>query len=422
MSVAGQSILTAGGAISVTLAIHTTGKIMGFVVALNRDRDSYQVPIALAEVGQLDRFVTDYYEGRGVRLPSLGHRRDEAIPPELVSPSITTVLHQLPYEVANRRGPAEFPTYRVEKVLGAAVAKVARRTPESSLLLYSGSALEGFLGPSTGRRILFQYHPGPAYLEMIMDGLDELEDAGDWVAQAEVLDPRMEQRHQAEVDAADSYICASSLTARGLIHNGADPDLVSVVPYGCPAPTSLAKPAPTERVRFLFVGKGSQRKGLHLLLEAWRRAALADAELVLVTNFTDPAIEQIARSTEGVTIRSKLSRDELSREFVAADTFVLPSLLEGFGLVLGEALAHGCRIIATGHTGLVDLQLPDQLASVIEPGRVQPIVEALTSAHASARPDRPYHEDALEHAQRISWSSFRAGIRQAAGCSDEVAV
>lgn len=392
---------------------------MGFVVALNRDRDSYQVPVALAEAGQLDRFVTDYYEGSGLRLPTLSHRRDEAIPPELVSPSITTVLHQLPYEVANRRGPAEFPTYRVEKVLGAAVARAARRIPESSLFLYSGSALEAFRGPSTGQRILFQYHPGPAYLEGIMDGLDELETSADWVPQSEVTDPRMERRHQAEVDAADSYVCASTLTARGLIHNGADPDLISVVPYGCPEPTTLPKPAPSDTVRFLFVGKGSQRKGLHLLLEAWRQAGLTDAELVLVTNFTDPEIERIARSTEGVTILSRLSREDLAQEFLAADTFVLPSLLEGFGLVLGEALAHGCRIVATSHTGLVDLELPDELATVIEPGRVQPIVEALAAARASARPERPYHEAALEHAARISWASFRAGIRRAAGCAEQ---
>ena len=393
---------------------------MGFVVALNRDRDSYQVPVALAEVGQLDQFVTDYYEGSGLRLPTLGHRHDPAIPPALVTSSMTTVLHQLPYEVANRRGPAEFPTYRVEKALGAATARVARRSTESSLLLYSGSALEAFRGPSTGQRILFQYHPGPAYLEGIMDGLDELEHAGDWAPQSEVVDPRMELRHRGEVEAADSYLCASTLTARGLIHNGADPALVSVVPYGCPPPTTLPKPAPGDRVRFLFVGKGSQRKGVHLLLEAWQQASLDDADLVLVANFTDPEIERIARSTPGVTILSKLSREDLAREFVAADTFVLPSLLEGFGLVLGEALAHGCRIIATSHTGLVDLDLPDELATVIEPGRVQPIVEALQAARSTAQAERPYHELALEYAARVSWESFRAGIRRAAGCSDVV--
>lgn len=391
---------------------------MGYIVALNRDRDSYQVPMALAEVGELDHFVTDYYAGKGLPLPTLAHRRTHVIPPALVTPSMVTVAHQLPYEIANRRGPAEFPTYRVEKVLGRAAAKVARRSPESSLLLYSGSALEAFSGPSTGARILFQYHPGPQFLSTLMDGLDEMEHARAWVPQSEIVDPRMEQRHQLEVDAADAYICASTLTARGLEHNGADPALITVVSYGCPEPTTLPKPAPTDRMRFLFVGKGSQRKGLHLLLEAWREAALPNADLVLVTQFSDPEIEDMATSTSGVILRSRLSRDELSQEFLRADTFVLPSLLEGFGLVLGEALAHGCRIIATSHTGLVDLGLPEELSTVIEPGRVAPIIEALRVAHQTADPDRSYHDVALAQAASLSWASFRAGIRDATGCTD----
>ena len=44
---------------------------MGYITGHNRDRDSYQLIAALAEDNQLDRFVTDYYEGVGPSLPSL---------------------------------------------------------------------------------------------------------------------------------------------------------------------------------------------------------------------------------------------------------------------------------------------------------------------------------------------------------------
>ncbi|MBK6886818.1 MAG: glycosyltransferase family 4 protein [Tetrasphaera sp.] len=390
---------------------------MGFIVAHNRDRDWYHVPLALAEVGLLDRFVTDYYTGASrIHVPTLGHRRTRGIDPDAVVCSWPALIAQLPFEAARRWYPLDFPSYVVESALGHTVAAVARQCPKSDLLLYSGSARQAFRGPTTGRRVLFQYHPSPSFIEGVVEGVDELADAGDWIQEAEVDSPTRDRAHQEEVARADLVLCASTFTKTGLIAEGVEPERIKVVPYGTP-PISSVDPVPAVDpvCRFIFVGQGVARKGLHLLIEAWRRASLDRATLTLVTSRLDPAIAEFGRSVPGIEWVGRLSRADLDRRLSASDTLVLPSLVEGFGLVLGEGLASGTRLIATRNTGLPDMEVPAGLATIVEPGRVEPLRQALVDHAATYLAERPYREDALTAADRLSWVNFRGAVRRGLG-------
>lgn len=395
---------------------------MSFIVGLNRDRDSYQVARAVAEVGQLERLVTDYYVGKlPTDLPTLEHRSAPGISSDQVTMSWRAFLAQLPYEAGRRVRPIDFPSRFVESALGATIASVARRHPEADLLLYSGSARQAFEGPSTGRRVLFQYHPSPHFIERTMIGLDEMERDRPWLQEAEVLSDDLAAVHEAEIARTELAVCASSLTRAGLVADGIDPSLIHVVPYGCPDVVRAPLRTTTPTWQALFVGQGVQRKGLHLLLAAWRQADLPGAALTLVVNRFDPEIEAMAAALPSVTVRSRLPREELDRVMAEADTLILPSLVEGFGLVLGEALSRGARLLASDHTGLVDMGLPPELAQVVPAGQVQPLVEALEHLAETYDPDRPYRERAYDEAERLSWAGFRAGIREAVGLPGELA-
>lgn len=389
---------------------------MGFIVGLNRDRDSYQVPLAIAEVGQLDAFVTDYYEGVGIGIPSLRHRRNEGISPSKVIQSHRAFLAQIPYEVQRRiKKSVDFPSSFVEKNLGKTIAAVARKNPDSDLLLYSGSALWAFEEADNRKKILFQYHPSPAFIVETLKEIDELATFRPWQEEAEAVDSQMQETHAREVALADSAICASTFTKRGLIAQGMSDRQVQIAPYGGPVPESDIIFTPTKKVQFLFVGQGVARKGLHILVEAWRRANLKNSEITVVTSRLDPVIEDFARGISNFNMVGRVGRPELLCLMIQADTFVLPSLVEGYGLVLGEALAHGCRLIASTNTGLTDMKLPGNIGCLIEAGRIEPLVSALQEFEATAEENRSYQQRALAEAERLSWENFRKLVRQATG-------
>ena len=135
-------------------------------------RDSYQVPLALAEAGLLDQFITDAYLQRWVpavstiRPVSLGtkmaFRSEPGIPLDKVRCLWGTTIVE---HVRHRLGFAPMLTFnKLDRRFSWAAAKRAAQA-RSDLFLYSPYAWEAFTAryPRTPRKVLFQYHPHPLF-------------------------------------------------------------------------------------------------------------------------------------------------------------------------------------------------------------------------------------------------------------------
>ena len=107
-------------------------------------------------------------------------------------------------------------------------------------------------------------------------------------------------------------------------------------------------------LRFIYAGQMSLRKGIPLLLEAWEKADMRDAELELV-GLWQLAETRLKSLPRGVTHWGPCSPEALRARFCAADVFVFPSFFEGFGLVLLEAMACGLPAIASEATAGPDI-------------------------------------------------------------------
>lgn len=124
-------------------------------------------------------------------------------------------------------------------------------------------------------------------------------------------------------------------------------------------PSDGEQPRPaSEPFTFLSVGLLTELKGMHVLVEAAgllaRRGGMP-FRLVIGGDGTErAALERQVRAggLEGiVSFRGRLDRDGVLRELRGCDAFVLASRRETFGVVLGEALACGNRIVATRTRG-----------------------------------------------------------------------
>jgi glycosyltransferase involved in cell wall biosynthesis len=107
----------------------------------------------------------------------------------------------------------------------------------------------------------------------------------------------------------------------------------------------------------LFTGRLEREKGLHVLLDAWRRSDLgADARLALAGE--GPLGSLIDSADERVRLLGRIDRPQLPLLYAAADVLVLPSVptatfREPWGLVCNEAMHQGTPIIATDCVGAV---------------------------------------------------------------------
>ncbi len=121
-----------------------------------------------------------------------------------------------------------------------------------------------------------------------------------------------------------------------------------------PAP----KPAP-KPVRVLYAGKLCRAKGVVHLLRALGRIAEPNWRLELVGGGSGPEKEEVLAQArdlgERVVVTGLIDQAALAERMRRAHIFVLSSFYEGLPLVLLEALASGCRLVATALPGVQEL-------------------------------------------------------------------
>ena len=127
---------------------------------------------------------------------------------------------------------------------------------------------------------------------------------------------------------------------------GCRAEAVAVAPNGVDARFSPNGPRVTGRY-FLFVGNDKPHKSVDLLVEAFERARIADAALVL-------AGATFARFEGRATLARFVGDDELPALMRGAMALVMPSREEGFGLPALEAMACGTAVITSDAAALVE--------------------------------------------------------------------
>lgn len=398
-----------------------------YIVAFNRDRDFYQQPLALEEGDLLAALVTDLYlpdvlSGSGIaRRLGLAHRHCAGIPSAKVHWSGAALWLQM---VGLRRARGAQERSKIFHSLDSALSRQAGRLAAatgSGLFPYSGYALEAFSMAEhrATTKLLFVYHPQGDHVRRILeaDVAAHPEVAQSHQAHLDEIALNEGDRVREEISMADAVACASEFTAASVRAVRGAPALVSAVPYGCfavPVGAQL-RPGPPQgsKRQVLYVGQGTQRKGLHHLVKVWGRGLQRFADLTLVVNNMDPGIAALLRALpEPPRVLSGLSCEELAAEFARADVFLLPSLVEGFGLVYLEALAAGCHVIGTRNTGLPDLNAPEQVATVFEAGDLDALQRALETTIRSAAAGELDRGAIQAFARTRTWDTFRRGIRE----------
>jgi len=165
-------------------------------------------------------------------------------------------------------------------------------------------------------------------------------------------------REAAEYALADWHCVASSVVRDQLIGIGIDAQKIWQVPYGADSRIfHPSKEAPPPHFRIIFAGQVGLRKGLHTLLEALTAANRPDWRV----DFYGAVLGEARRDLDAYhgatpfTFHGAVGQHALADAFRAGSVLVLPSLEEGFGLVVPQALNCGLPAIVSDRVGGKDL-------------------------------------------------------------------
>jgi glycosyltransferase involved in cell wall biosynthesis len=178
-----------------------------------------------------------------------------------------------------------------------------------------------------------------------------------WGFQLRPIDPQVISREEAEYASADTIFVPSTFAHRSFVEMGVPSKRVKTIPYGVRLDRFRpAKPLEDETFEVLFAGTVSLRKGIPYLLDAFRRLRHPHKRLRLAGP-VEPEMKSLLSKFDltGVEVLGRMLQTDLARCMSTTHVLVLPSIEDGFGLVMAQAMACGAVVVSSEHTGGADL-------------------------------------------------------------------
>ncbi|MHB8405658.1 MAG: glycosyltransferase [Gammaproteobacteria bacterium] len=172
------------------------------------------------------------------------------------------------------------------------------------------------------------------------------------------IDPRFLAKEQAEYAQADLITVPSEFARKSFLEQGIPAEKIAKVPYGVHLERfeKVADPA-QDRFDVAFVGAVSFRKGVPDLLQAFTALRHPRKHLTIVGSMSPDMARYLRSHRFGGDIRftGHCPQPQLKEILSRSQVMVLPSIEEGLALVMAQAMACGCPVIASEHTGARDL-------------------------------------------------------------------
>lgn len=186
-------------------------------------------------------------------------------------------------------------------------------------------------------------------------------------------------------DEARLVLCSSRATMADCASYGIEPDRLRHVPLGVDSPPASAAAAAEARARYgltrpyaLFVGTLEPRKNLLGLMVSFERFPHRDLDLVVVgpDGWGDQLGPVAARV--GARLLGFVPEDDKRALLAGADVFCYPSLREGFGLPVLEAMAQGTPVVTSRGTSTEEVA--GGAAALVDPLNVEAIAHGIADA------------------------------------------
>jgi alpha-maltose-1-phosphate synthase len=217
------------------------------------------------------------------------------------------------------------------------------------------------------------------------------------------------ERKDEEIALADTILVASSYTRSTLELFPGERKLAVVIPYGTPSPipTEREDTSKSNPLRVLYVGSLTQRKGISYLFSAVE--ALGPAVTLTIVGRKVGSSKALDKACETHRWLESLSHSEILALMRQHDVLVFPSLFEGFGLVIGEALSQGLPVITTANTGGPDILRDGQDGFIVPIRDSEAIAQRLLQLHQDRQLLKHMSDSARERAAQLHWQSYQDG-------------
>lgn len=397
------------------------------VVAHPSKQHSFYTAIALKNTGELYKYITTVYDKPGtatrfVKNCSKGALRKKIAThycPELDDSEviqyyeldyiISLFLNRFPKLSLVREKHRQY----VSNKFGRKVAKYAIDNNVDVVIMYDSTATQCFKilkerAPSIKRVLDVSIATRPQMKKFFEDDMSATKD--DTLKKEFPLFWNEEYMKSVydEVLLATDFMVPSNVVKDSLIYCGAKESDIRIVPYG----VDIEKFAYRERkilgskLKLIYVGQVSYRKGIHHLMKiASDLQDYIEVDLVGSYSKTDKLYTDYS-SLPNVKFSGFVTRDQLAEKYYESDAFVFPTLGEGYGLVVLEAMSCGLPVISSDHAGGNDAVEENINGHVFPAGDDEALKQILLKLYKNRSVTLEMGKNARKTAEKLTWNRY----------------
>lgn len=394
---------------------HPTGNanVRGALCGLNKAEMLYQFHTSIAT------FPGSLLDSIG-GLPSLGELRRRRYNRELKSKTCTWPMVEAGRLISLRAGMKRFTRHEtglfcvdsvyknIDKRVAGAISKVAKKDL-AAIYAYEDAAESSFrAGKQCGLQCFYDLPIG--YWRTAKRILQQESERNiEWAATLTGLqDSEFKlRRKDEELQLADRIFVASSFTAQTLQDFPTKLAPVEVIPYGFPDASlkRIYDYRGRRPLKLLFVGGLSQRKGIAEIFEVAEKLK-NHIELTIVGHKSGQHCAALDKALSKHRWIPSLPHNKILALMQNQDVLLFPSLFEGFGLVITEAMSQGTPVITTNRTAGPDLIRSGENGWIIDAGVSQQLQDAIENILSNPSMVGENGAAAQETAQKRPWPVY----------------
>ena len=208
-----------------------------------------------------------------------------------------------------------------------------------------------------------------------------------------------------EAKKADIHIVASTFSKAASAFNGIDEEHIILAPYGVDNKAFHPMEKDYQNgLKILFVGEINQRKGIYQILEAAKQLKDLNIEFNLVGTGVCP--ELYKPYEQYVNFLGRVSFEILQEKYGTSHIFIFPSMGEGFGLVIPEALSSGLPVIASKNCSGPDIIQDGYNGFVIDAGSTKQLVDKIKWFYEHMEQLPVFQNNAIQSVKEMTWGNY----------------
>ena len=346
---------------------------MKIIVAHEGKQHSFRTAEALLQKGYLFKYITTIYDKphsltrmvkwllRGDAKKKCASHRTEALPDDMVVQYCEGIgllrlfISKIPFLYKY------FPHYYdwLHDSFGKKVAEYAIKNNVDAVIMYDTNANECW-------KILKERAPQIKRIqdvsianrlfmkENFIKDMEQTHDASIKEEQIYLWNENNCKRFLEEINDSQYFLIASNVVKRSMMFSGVKEEQMFMAPYGvdCSKFNFVQKQPLKLPLKLVYVGQVTYRKGIHHLLKVMDRFSENDVELYLAGGYseTTPFVQEY-KNRRNIHFLGFVTRDVLASLYQKSDVFVFPTLGEGYGMVILEALSCGVPCIVSDLAG-----------------------------------------------------------------------